>query len=654
MRKQMIFCVLGWLAAVQMLAGVVSVTQAEAVARRFFSGRSAGKGIKGRTVVPRLAARGASGGYYLFVPSQGEGFVVVGGDDRQPEVLAYGDRNVPNGEACPPALAELFRAYDHGAHTVADAAKRTPGREVAPLLKSVRHQEAPYNGLCPYYIDDKGKPSETRCLVGCVATAVEQIMTYYRHPAALRDTLYGWTTPHYTVDTVAPGAVIDWERILPDYSGGYTEAEARAVQELSLYCGMGCRMQYGVNASGAELQEFMNTLGRVFGYEYACFYNRALYTPTRWNRMLRHELEQGRPVAYTGHNVELSGHAFVVDGVDAAGYYHLNWGYGGDYDGYFDLDVLNPFETLGDPTEAGRYEGFFCNQTALFMHPEAVEPLPADSIELRPEDVTVDRVEFGRQPDTQGYVPVDFWLTNHRTDTVTYTFEVMVYLPTDTAVFKQADYVGLSGATLLPGRTTRATAYCHFRRTGNFLIGCSYDDEHIAGERPITVTAGQPSRLRFGALQPEELTTESARFRIPVTNEAPSGADGSLITYCLFREGTDEDIRHWTFLNLPAGTVYTDTVAFRGLQPDGTYVLKVRCPWAVVAEYEFRLSKPTAVPETETAAEALPVTLYNLQGLCLGSYASEAGVRNALLRQPAGCYLLRRSDGTTSKIINRP
>lgn len=641
-----------WFVVTQVCADVVSVTQAEAVARRFFSGRGGGKGVKALAAAPRLAARGVAGGYYLFVPSQGQGFVVVAGDDRLPEVLAYGNRSLPNDDTCSPAFAELLRAYDCAAHNVVQTASRMPGQEVLPLLKSVRHQEEPYNGLCPYYTDSKGNVSKTRCLVGCVATSVEQIMTYYRHPTALRDTLYGWTTPNYTIDTIAPGAVIDWDHILPDYSVGYTEEEARAIQQLSLYCGMGCRMQYGVNASGAELREFMNTLRRVFGYEYARFYDRSLYSPVQWNRMLRHELEQGRPVAYTGHNVELSGHAFVVDGVDAAGYYHLNWGYGGSYDGYFDLDVLNPFETLSDPTEVGRYEGFFCNQTALFMHPDAVEPLPVDSLSLKPEDVSVDGVEFGRQPDTQGYVPVHFRLTNHRSDTLTYTFEVMTFLPSDTAVFRQAEYVGLSGATLLPGQTTRVTAYCRFRRTGDFLFGCSCDDENIACEVPVTVTAGQPSRLYFGNLWPDELTADTVRFLLPVSNDAPSGSDGSLITYCLFCGDEPDDIRHWTFLNLPAGTSCTDTVMFSRLRVGCDYVLKVRCPWAVVAEYAFRLSDPTAVTDTGPAEGGMSFMLYNLQGMWLGKYSSEARMQSALPHLPAGCYVVRRSDGSTFKVMS--
>lgn len=656
MKKRFVFWLLLLLAATRAVADGVSVEQAEAVARRFFARPTAGQGIRQQTRAPRLVARGRSGGYYLYAPQQGEGFVVVAGDDRLPEILGYATQGRCTEAALPPALGELLRAYDGAARRLSapPAASRLAGRDVPPLLTSVRHQEEPYNGLCPYYIDDLGRPSETRCLVGCVATSLEQVMTYYRYPEALLDTLYGWATEHYALEDVMPGTRIDWERVLPDYAGGYTEAEARAVQEISLYCGMSCRMQYGVNASGARLSDCPETLRRVFGYAYARFHDRFLYTPDRWNRMLRHELENGRPVVYTGHNVEMSGHAFVVDGVDAAGYYHLDWGYGGSYDGYFDLDVLNPFEALDEATEAGRYEGFFCNQTALFMHPQAVEPLPGDTLDIRPEDVTVDRVEFLREPDTRGYVPVDFYLTNRRADTLTYTFEVMTFLPTDTAVFRQAEFVGLSGATLLPGRQTRATAYCRFGRTGDFLLGCSYDDVHIPYTAPITVVRGEAPRLVFSHLRIDSLASSSARFLLQIDNEAPSGSAGGLLTYCLFAGDEADDMRHWTFLNLPAGASITDTVRFGGLQSGTDYVLKARYPWAVVAELPFTFTGSTPVTAAPADAPVCAAALYTLQGRLLGRCPDAAGLHALLSRLRLGCYVVRRADGSAEKICLTP
>ena len=64
------------------------------------------------------------------------------------------------------------------------------------------------------------------------------------------------------------------------------------------------------------------------------------YSDSYWNDMLRREIEAGNPVWYSGFMADYSGHAFVLDGIDDNNYYHVNWGWGGVYDGFFTLDAL--------------------------------------------------------------------------------------------------------------------------------------------------------------------------------------------------------------------------------------------------------------------------------------------------------------------------
>lgn len=54
------------------------------------------------------------------------------------------------------------------------------------------------------------------------------------------------------------------------------------------------------------------------------------------------ELSKGYPFIYSGHSKESGGHAFVADGVDAEGLLHINWGWSGHSDGYYDFRLLNP------------------------------------------------------------------------------------------------------------------------------------------------------------------------------------------------------------------------------------------------------------------------------------------------------------------------
>ncbi len=497
----------------------------------------------------------------------------------------------------PVALRELLRGYEMQTTRYAE---RTKGRAVAPLMKSVRHQHNPHNQSCPYYTDENGQQSKERCVVGCVATCLEQMLTYYHYPQTLADTLHGWETEHYALQDVLPGTKIDWENIRNDYRSEYTEAEAKAVADLSLYCGMAVRMNYGVSSSSASLGRAFEPLQRVFGYQTVIYLSRAMYSTPRWNAMLRNELENGRPICYTGHNMELTGHAFNIDGVDEEGYYHVNWGEGGDYDGYFDLDYLNPFEQPDAATPLGQHNGLFSNHTAMFLHPDDLEIEVEDT--LTTEDafwgVSVDEINFRRQPDNQGYVTADFRMTNNTKDSLNFTFEVLTFLPTDTAVFEQADYVGLSAVNLAPGESKTWPVYCHFNKTGERILSFSSDDETLPYQMTINIVEGTEPILRFGDVEHQLYWYDDnklmANFSLEISNLAETGCAGNLVTFCLFPEGSDIDQRHWEVMSIPAGETQRLSTRFGNLNDGETYSLWVRSPWTVKKTYSFKVNKEEA------------------------------------------------------------
>lgn len=461
------------------------------------------------------------------------------------------------------------------------------GKTIGPLLKTVRAQEEPYNRLCPTWTDENGVESEARCLTGCVATSIEQIMTYYRFPEATLDTLFGWTTDYYTIPDMMPATRFDWPNVRNDYRNGYTEAEANAIALLSLACGMSVHMNYGLYASGANHWWGLDAFRRVFGFEVARCLDRILYTPERWTALLRHELEQGHPLAYAGHNMELGGHAFNIDGIDTQGFYHVNWGYGGAYDGWYDLDWLNPWET-SDLDSLGIAEGFFCNHSVLLLHPTADDqPWDTDSLNIDSLGVVCDSITFIRQPDLQGFVPVDFHFRNTGDSAVTYTYEVMTWLPSDTAIFMQADYVGLAGLTIPAGERKTQRTYCRFSMAGERLFGLSHDDVTIPFTQNVIIADGVRSQLEWGSVS-TQVDGNSVTFTVDVKNVAKGGVAGDLVTFCLYPDGKDgEDTRHWTVLQLPGGEGQTLDVTFNGLDAATHYNFLVRCPWQVVASTDF-------------------------------------------------------------------
>ena len=70
--------------------------------------------------------------------------------------------------------------------------------------------------------------------------------------------------------------------------------------------------------------------------------NRIGYSINEWENMIYNELANNRPVVYGGQSDD-GGHAFVCDGYDGNGMFHINWGWGGYGDDYFSLSVLNPY-----------------------------------------------------------------------------------------------------------------------------------------------------------------------------------------------------------------------------------------------------------------------------------------------------------------------
>jgi peptidase C10 family protein len=588
-----------------------------------------------------------AGESHLFVPEGDEGFILVADGVSGMQVVGYSEQGRLNRNDLPEPLVNLMKGYALGTNR-GYRATETNVVPVEPLLKSRRSQSEPFNGLCPYYIHSNGTVGPERCLVGCVATAIEGVFNYYRYPACLQDSIAGWSTSRFSVDDVAAGLPIRWEHILDDYSGDYTEEQARAVQELSLWCAMAAHMNFGLTASGASVSKAAPELTRVFGYETSVFRSRASYSPERWNAMLRHELLNKRPVVYVGYNYTGGGHCFVIDGQDAEGLYHLNWGYGGNADGYFLLDVLNPFERADDYTPEGLHQGLYCNQGALLLHPQQADYLCPDTLSIRRGEITVDNITFSRTPATNDYVPADVTLTNHGEDTVTYTFELFTYLPTDTAVYEQGIGAGVGGVTLLPRSTTHATSYCRFDRGGDQLLGVA-DEDTICYTAPLTVSKGTASRLVLSEPRATEVGAHEATFVTDIRNEAETGCSGNWVTYTLYYEDEETGTSHWSFAEIPAGETQTDAVSFLHLKPDSRYTLRVRYPWPIVGECTIHTPPATGISTADETDGQTVWYIYRTDGLPVGTTADKDW-RQKLDALPPSLYIMKNRNGQSRKV----
>lgn len=304
--------------------------------------------------------------YYIFNDAHAQGFVVVAADDVMGEVLAYGTEgtlDTLNANPCVKMLLEgyrqTFEVLKQGKASV--EASNQSGiyqQTVSPLLKSKWGQEHPFNARTGYPYS------------GCVATAVAQMMYYHQWPAQGQGkNEYNVTYYNTTKSADFSLSHYDWANMLPDYRYPVqaTTAQEDAVALLMSDVGIASFMQYTPNASGTQGLFAYQALQKHFDYT-AAYVTKAIEGPTRFAEILRQELLNGCPVYLEGRPAgAASGHAWVTDGFDANGLFHMNFGWEGQGDAYYSLTNLNVSQT-GSEFE-GKPLAFNRAVTAILAHP---------------------------------------------------------------------------------------------------------------------------------------------------------------------------------------------------------------------------------------------------------------------------------------------
>lgn len=555
--------------------------------------------IKAASLLCRQGVRGisaaelqldyASSTGYLF--SNNTHFAIIAADDHLPEVLGYGSKGEGN---LPLALQGYMQTGKIGLRE-----KEHKVQPVAPLLTFVRHQKAPYNAHCPFYKNEKGEVTSHHCVVGCVATALEEVISYYRREIVLRDTLHGWETPEYVIEDILPGTRVDCRLIRDNYDvDDYTEAEADAVSRLSYYCGVAAHMRWGLGESGANIHNLVQPLQRAFGFPYVKYVDSYQYAPKDWLQMVCQELYAGRPVLYTAFNMWISGHAFVVDGLDEDGFFHVNWGYAGSYDGYFRLDVLNYNEPPYDLTPMGNEAGFFANHQALLLSPDIVDTVLPDTLQRTGKEVAIDSIIIDRSAETDKHTPLTVYFHNMTDQKLTTPFEFFTNLPGDTAIFEQADFVALCGTILSPFEQRTMCIHANFNDAGERILRVSSDGEVVNYEMPVTVSKGNSPQLTFKVPMVSFPGDDRALVTLQVSNAAGAGCCGQEVLYEVGPGTPDvmkDGVRHSRHLYIEPGETLVDTVSFKEMKPGQLYTVLIRSPWKVKTQTTFTFPNPSGV-----------------------------------------------------------
>lgn len=376
--KKILLTLLAFMATVAVNAEQVTKKQALQKAQQFMPGKQFGEGRS----FARSGNLSEREPFYVFNARGNQGFVIVSGDDRTTEILGYSKTGSLDLNRLPENLkgwldgyARQIEALGTSTQPVQRAKTRGAGswEVVNPLIQTKWNQHEPYNLMCPdgnfVDYDKSGYDPENRCVTGCVATAMAQVMYYWEWPSGC-DAIDGYDVyKQKKVDHSfqgLPATTFDWESMALTYPSNATGVSANAVAKLLRYCGQAVHMNYGTGGSSAHVSA--EVMAGVFGYSKKCreLY-RDPYTTSQWEEMVYAELAAGRPVLYSGDTDDGGGHEFIVDGYDGNGLFHMNWGWGGMSDDYYFVLSLAEPKVQGAGGSNGAYQ---FDQSALF----GVEP----------------------------------------------------------------------------------------------------------------------------------------------------------------------------------------------------------------------------------------------------------------------------------------
>ena len=391
MKKVFLLLTLTIFVCFNIFSSEVDPSTAYKVAKNFYSGYATVKKTINKNEISLSLVYTCKGGslsgsldsntplYYIFNINSNDGFVIVSAEDNVLPVIGYSNEGSYTGENLPPDLKwwmenyakQIIYAIENNLQ--ADETIKTKWNNlisgtklqsnaksstVAPLIQTTWDQSPHVNALCP-----------GGSVTGCVATAMAQIMKYWNFPPngisshSYNESTYG----NLSVDFGA--TTYDWNA-MPSADSG----PCPSVATLMFSCGVSVDMTYSPTGSGAYVISSQSPVVNCAEYAFKTYFGYdpttlqglqySNFTQTAFISMLKNELDNSRPLQYAGYD-NSGGHTWVCDGYDINDFFHMNWGWGGSYNSYFDINVMNP----------GSYAFTNNQQVIIGIQPEAYAPI---------------------------------------------------------------------------------------------------------------------------------------------------------------------------------------------------------------------------------------------------------------------------------------
>lgn len=322
--------------------------------------------------------------YYIFTNPNDKKFVIISGESKLNELVGYGDKMTENPNDQPPYFKLFLKEYERVVKEVRSKATATTPqrpikRKVEPLLTCKWSQYDPFNKYTPL---SNGQHTPT----GCVATATAQVMFYNKWPKNRPQDYIASTG-----DDAKKSATYWWDEMKNTTNDMRTEQSRQAVGVLMSDIGKAVNMRYYYRGSDSNLQYACNALRDKFDYTVRYLDKNFLPANDFLNEVMQ-EISDGYPVLVVG-----GPHAFVYDGYDEQGLIHTNWGWGGENDGYFDINIVT-LNVSGFALSSGT---FWDDISVVFAHPNDGKATPFKDIERGLDartttSLTIDKTEANR------------------------------------------------------------------------------------------------------------------------------------------------------------------------------------------------------------------------------------------------------------------
>ena len=357
MIKKTTLLLIGFLMAFNVFADGITKDQAGNVARAFLHSKLVSSSEPDFTdlAISPVQVIGADTPLFYAINFEEGGFVLVSATDAAIPVLGYSPVGEYSSEDQSPSMVQWMKVYEQQLNEIitqqllptpeiseawnnllfynpAQPANNRDLRAVEPLLPSLWNQGSPYNKMCPK--DDAGPGG--RVYAGCVATAMSQVIYYWRYP--LQGTgSHGYNSAYGYLSADFGATEYKYEEM----TNVIASSDYFEMTQIQYHCGIAVDMMYSPEGSGAYSGDAADAMRNYFGFSNSIsLESKSSYSNSGWADLLMENLDNGWPMYYDGYGS--GGHAFNMDGYQGSDYFHFNWGWGGTANGYFYLDNLNP------------------------------------------------------------------------------------------------------------------------------------------------------------------------------------------------------------------------------------------------------------------------------------------------------------------------